>query len=280
MSYIPPITRIEPSKGGWRLQWTDIWDYRDLLYFLVLRNVKILYKQTVLGFGWAILNPALQMILFTLIFGYLGEIPSDGVPYAVFSYAALIPWTYFSQSLSSATNSLISSTGIISKVYFPRIIIPMAAVIAKLLDYVIAFVFMGVLMVIYDIVPNWNLLWIPLLSVILILSSAGIGFWMSAMAIRYRDVKFTIVYIIQIMMYLAPVVWPMSLLESKIGPTAMKIYSVYPLAGVIEGFRSAILGTVEMPYIYILNGGISALILFVTGWMYFQRVEKYFADVA
>jgi len=280
MSYIPPITHIQPSKGSFRFGWKEIWNYRDLLYFLVLRNITILYKQTVLGFGWAILNPALQMVLFTLIFGYLGNLPSDDVPYAVFSYAALIPWTYFSQSLSSATNSLISSTGIISKVYFPRIIIPMAAIISKLLDFLIAFVFMILLMIYYKIIPTGNIIWLPLLTLILILTSAGIGFWMSALAIRYRDVKFTIVYFIQILMYLAPVVWPMSLLESKIGSTAMKVYSIYPLAGVIEGFRSALLGTVPMPYVYILNGGIASIVLFVSGMMYFQRVEKHFADVA
>lgn len=271
---------IKPRKGWQVIDWKEILEYRDLFYFLILRDVKALYKQTVLGFAWAIIRPVFSMIVFSVVFGGLAKISSDGIPYPIFSYAALIPWTYFSTAVTNSTGSLISGMQFLTKVYFPRLIIPLTPVLAGLVDFSISFVIISVLMVWYQIAPTLNILWIPLLIVLMVLTAAGIGMWLSALAIQYRDIKHGIMFLSQLLMYAAPVVWPVSLISEKFGETAKLIYGLYPMAGVIEGFRSALLGHNPMPWDLIGMGSIMAAIIFISGAMYFKRKERIFADVA
>ena len=274
-SPVPSV--IIEAKPGWKLiDWHECVEYRDLLYFLVLRDVTVLYKQTILGFAWAILNPFFSMVVFTVIFGMLLKVPSDGRPYALFSFAALLPWTYFSQSLTGATGSLIQGTNLFTKVYFPRIFIPLVPVFSKLVDFAIAFVFLGFLMVWYRVAPSSNIVFLPLLIVLMMLTSAGIGMLLSALAIQYRDIRHAMSFVMQILMYAAPVVWPVS----KI-PGGLRLwYGLYPMAGVIEGFRASLLNTGPMPWDLIGMGTITAVVTFLVGALYFRRTERFFADVA
>ena len=262
---------------GWRsLNLRELLAYRDLFYFLVARDVKILYKQTILGFGWAILRPFFSMIVFSVVFGRLAKIPSDGIPYPLFSYVALVPWTYFQTALSMSTNSMITSFRIISKVYFPRVLIPLAPVTSGLVDFIIALSIVALMMVFYSVPPTINLVFLPALVVVMMLTAAAIGLWLSVLGVQYRDVKFAIQFVAQILMYAAPVVWPASLVPEKY----RIFYGLYPMAGVIEGFRSALLGKNPMPWDLIVTGMISATLLFVTGLYYFRRAERVLADVA
>ena len=271
---------IEPQKGWQLIDWKEIKEYKDLFYFLVLRDIKALYKQTVLGFAWAIIRPVFSMIVFSIVFGGLAKVPSDGIPYPIFAYAALVPWTYFSTAMTTSTSSLIGGAGIFTKVYFPRLIIPLTPVLSKLVDFAIAFVILFALMAWYKIAPTINILWVPLLILLMILTSSGIGMWLSALAIQYRDIPHGIQFLSQLLMYAAPVVWPVSLISEKFGESAKLIYGLYPMAGVIEGFRSALLGHNPMPWDLIGMGTLTAVILFITGALYFKRKERIFADVA
>ena len=275
-----PTIVIEPKKGWQLIDWKEIKEYRDLFYFLVLRDIKALYKQTVLGFVWAIIRPVFSMIVFSVVFGGLAKVPSDGIPYPIFSYAALIPWTYFSTAMTFSTQSLIAGMGIFTKVYFPRLIIPLTPVLSKLVDFAISFVILFILMALYGIAPTINILWLPLLIMLMILTSSGIGMWLSALAIQYRDIPHGIQFLSQLLMYAAPVVWPVSLIAEKFGEKAELLYGLYPMAGVIEGFRSSLLGHNPMPWDLIGMGTLTAVILFITGALYFKRKERIFADVA
>ncbi len=288
----PIQTIIEPKKGWQVIDWKEIIEYRDLFYFLVLRDIKVLYKQTVLGFSWAIMQPLFQMVIFTVIFGKMAKVDSDGAPYAIFSYVALVPWTYFSSSMSASTTSLIGSSGMLTKVYFPRLVIPMTPVLAKLVDFAIAFVIIGGLMIWYKVVPTSNIIFLPLLILLMVMAASGIGMWLSALTIQYRDIKHATGFLAKILMYAAPVVWPVSLITEQFplvqitetwsitGETIRLIYGLYPMAGVIEGFRASIIGTTPMPWDLIGMGTLSTVILFVTGAFYFKRMERRFADVA
>jgi lipopolysaccharide transport system permease protein len=269
-------TIIEPKKGWQLIDLKELREYRDLFFFLVWRDIKILYKQTVLGFSWAIIRPVFSMVVFSVIFGRLAKVPSDGAPYPIFAYAALIPWTYFSAAMSKSTESLVSNVGMLTKVYFPRLIIPMTPVLAGLLDFAISFSILGLLMIWYGTIPTWNVIFLPLLILLMILTASGIGMWLSAMAIQYRDIRHAIGFLVQLLMYAAPVVWPVSLIPDKY----RLIYGIYPMAGVIEGFRSSLLGTNPMPWDLILVGGLSAILIAVSGAFYFRRMERIFADVA
>ena len=272
---------IIQRRSGWQfIDLRELFRYKDLLYFMVRREVIILYKQTILGFAWAIIRPVTSMIVFSIVFGGLANVPSDGVPYPVFSYVALVPWTYFSTAMTKSTQSLIGGAGIFTKVYFPRLIIPLTPVIAGLVDFIIALGVVGVLMGYFHIIPTWNIFWLPLLVIIMIITSAGIGMWLSALAIQYRDIKFGIQFLSQILMYAAPVVWPVSLISEKYGESVKLIYGLYPMVGVIEGFRSAILGHNPMPWDLIGMGTITAVTLFISGALYFKKKERLFADVA
>ena len=279
MAYNPPTahqTVIQARKGWQLIDWQELRQYRDLLYFLVMRDVKALYKQTVLGFAWAIIRPVFSMVVFSVVFGGLAKVPSDGIPYPIFAYAALVPWTYFSSAMTDATGSLIGATNIFTKVYFPRLIIPLTPVLSKLVDFGISFVIVFGLMAWFRIAPTLNIAWIPLLIVLMVLTASGIGMWLSALAIQYRDIKHAIHFMAQFLMYAAPVVWPVSLIPEQY----RLVYGLYPMAGVIEGFRSALLGHNPMPWDLIGMGTITAIALFVTGALYFRRKERIFADVA
>jgi lipopolysaccharide transport system permease protein len=269
-------TVIQPKQGWQVIDWQELLHYRDLFYFLVLRDIKVIYTQTILGFAWALLQPIFSMIVFSVVFGRLAQVPSDGVPYPLFSYAALVPWTYFSSAMSGSTQSLISNANMLSKVYFPRLVIPMTPVLAKLADFVIAFAIVGLLMVWYRIAPTWNALALPLLIVLMVATAAGIGMWLSALALQYRDVRFAMGFLTQLLMYAAPVVWPVSLVPEQF----RLLYGLYPMVGVIEGFRAALLGTTSMPWDLIVMGSMSALVMLVSGMFYFRRMERIFADVA
>lgn len=272
-----PKIKIIKHHTGWRaLNLHELIRYRDLFYFLVARDIKVLYKQTILGFGWAILRPFFSMIVFSIVFGRLAKIPSDGIPYPIFSYVALVPWMYFQTSLNSSTSSMISSANIISKVYFPRVLIPLSPVASGLIDFTIALSIVALMMVFYGILPTVNLIFIPLLIIIMMLTSAAGGLWLSVLGVQYRDIKYAMQFVAQLLMYAAPVVWPASLI-----PDQYRFwYGLYPMAGVIEGFRSALLGQNPMPWDLILVGLVSALFFFVTGLFYFRRAERVLADVA
>ena len=274
---------IEPKKGWQLIDWRELREYRDLFYFLVWRDVKVLYKQTVLGFSWALIRPVFSMIIFSVVFGGLADVPSDGVPYPIFAYAALLPWTYFSTAMGKSTSSLVTNAKMLTKVYFPRLIIPMTPVLAGLVDFFVAFPILLVLMLWFGIAPTVYVVLLPLLMLLMILTAAGVGMWLSALAIQYRDVNHAMTFLTQFLMYAAPVVWSVSLITDKFpewGGVIRLVYGLYPMAGVIEGFRSALLGTTPMPWDLIGIGALSAVLLAVSGALYFRRMERVFADVA
>ena len=279
-AYETQIIVIKP-KSGWQLiDWKELIEYRDLFYFLIKRDILAIYKQTVLGFTWAIIRPVFSMIIFSVIFGGLAKIPSDGIPYPIFSYVALIPWTYFSSAMTASTQSLITGKGIFTKVYFPRLIIPLTPVLSKLVDFGIAFIILFGLMAWYRISPTINVIFLPILILLMMLTASGIGMWLSAMAIQYRDIPQGVGFLSQLMMYAAPVVWPLSLVKDKFGESAVLMYGIYPMVGVIEGFRSALLGHIPMPWELMGIGTISSLLIFVSGALYFKSKERIFVDVA
>jgi lipopolysaccharide transport system permease protein len=266
---------IEPKKGWQLIDWKEFREYTDLFYFLVWRDIKVLYKQTVLGFTWAIIRPVVSMVIFSVIFGGLANMSSDGVPYPIFSFTALVPWTYFSSAMAASTQSLVGNSGLLTKVYFPRLVIPLTPVLAKLVDFTIAFSILGVMMFWFGIAPNWNVVFLPLLICLMMLTASGIGMWLSSLGIQYRDVMHASSFISQVLMYAAPVVWPVSLV-----PEQYRLwYGLYPMAGVIEGFRASLLGTTPMPWDLMLMGTLSASLLAVSGALYFRRMERTFADV-
>jgi lipopolysaccharide transport system permease protein len=266
---------IEPARG-WGFDLAELWRYRGLFGFLVWRDIKIRYAQTVLGAGWAILQPVLTMIVFTIIFGNFANIPSDGVPYAVFSLAALVPWTYFSTALTSSSGSLVSSANLITKIYFPRLVIPLSPVLAGLVDFGIAFVILLLMMLFFGILPGGlALLVVPLALLITILTAAGVGSWLAALNLQYRDVKYVVPFLVQVWMYSSPIVYPMSIVPERYHT----IYSLNPMAGAIEGFRAALLGTQVVPWSLLLVSLLVAIALFLSGTLYFRRTERVFADV-
>jgi lipopolysaccharide transport system permease protein len=274
-------TTVIKPKSGWQLiDWKELVEYRDLFYFLIKRDVLAIYKQTIMGFTWAIIRPVFSMIVFSVIFGGLAKIPSDGIPYPIFSYAALIPWTYFSAAMNASTQSLISGKGIFTKVYFPRLIIPLTPVFSKLVDFTIAFIILFGLMAWYGISPTVNIVFLPILILMMILTASGVGMWLSAMAIQYRDIPQGVGFLSQLLMYAAPVVWPLSLLQERFGESATLIYGIYPMVGVIEGFRSSLLGHNPMPWKLIGIGTLTAIFLFISGALYFKNKERIFVDVA
>ena len=246
---------------------------------MVKREITVLYKQTILGFLWAVVRPLFSMIVFSVIFGGLAKIPSDGSPYPLFSYVALVPWTYFSTATTRSTQSLISNANVLSKVYFPRIILPLAPVISGMVDFFIAFSLVGLMMWYYSITPTIYILLIPYLILIMFLTSAGLGMFLSSLAVQYRDVSFFVQFLVQLLMYVAPVVWPVSLLSDKFDFPIRIYYGLYPMAGVIEGFRSALLGSSQMPYDLIIMGSVSATFIFIFGALYFKIKEPIFSDV-
>ncbi len=272
---LPEIT-IEPEHGWVSLKLRDLWLYRELLYFLIWRDVKVRYKQTVLGAAWAILQPLLTMIIFTIIFGRLAKMPSDGVDYSLFSYTALIPWTFFANGLQHSTNSLVENARLITKVYFPRVVIPIAAILSGLIDFVLAFVVLLGLMLVEGRLPTINVIWLPFFLLLALLTSMGAGLWFSALNVQYRDVRYIVPFLIQVWLYATPIAYSSSMIKNE---GLRTIYGVNPMVGVAEGFRWALLGVDTRPGPMILVSTLAALLLLVSGALYFRRVEDSFADV-
>ena len=268
-------TIIEPSQGWKVIDFEELWRYKDLLYFLTVRGIKARYAQSVLGVGWAIIQPLFTTLVFTVVFGGLAKVDSDGMPYILFSYLALWPWNYFSGTLSESANSLIANAGIITKVYFPRLILPLAAIFSKLLDFIISFVVLLVLLIYFRVVPGLGIVWLPILLLQLLMTSLGIGMILSAMAVQYRDVKYALGFVVQLLLYLAPVVYSTTAVPEQ----WQFVYSLNPMVGVIEGIRAMFLSR-PMPWEWIWPGAMVAIIFFVFGLFYFRRMEKVFADVA
>ena len=273
-STVPTII-IEPKKGWVPIDLKQIWNYRELFYFLTKRDIKVRYKQTVLGGLWAIIQPVFTMVVFTLFFGRLAKMPSDGIPYPIFVYAGLLPWTYFANALSASGNSLVGSANLITKVYFPRLIVPASASLAGLLDFFIAMLVLGVMMIYYQFLPGFGILLFPFLVGLTFLCSVGVGLWLSALNVQYRDIRYVIPFLIQLWMFVSPVIYPVSMVKEKY----QWLLALNPMGGVIKAYRASLLG--HLPIDWFLLGISAAIIfaIFVTGLYYFRRMERYFADV-
>jgi lipopolysaccharide transport system permease protein len=270
-----PVIRIEPSSGRIVATLGEVWEFRELLFFLVWRDVKVLYKQTAIGAAWAVIQPVLTMLIFTLIFGRFAKIPSDGVPYPVFTYAALLPWMYFAKSLSQSTLSLVINSNLITKVYFPRLMLPMAAMLSGVVDFALSFAVLVGLMLWYGILPNVSVILLPGFVVLMMLTALAVSLWLSAINVRYRDVGQAMPFLIQIWMFASPVAYPTSLVPE----TWRWLYSVNPMAGVIEGFRWALLGKEAPELLPIVISFLVVSGLLLTGLFFFKRMEDTFADV-
>lgn len=268
------VTIIKPKHGWQVIDFRELWEYRDLFRFLTWREIKVLYAQTVLGFIWAILQPLIQILIFTVIFGKVANLYTDGIPYFLFSTVAVIPWNYMSQSMSQSSQSLVVYQAILGKIYFPRLVFPLTPILARLLDFAISTIIMLFVMLFYKILPSWNLLFFPFFLIMMMAIPAGIGMWLSALAIRFRDVKFAMPFIVRMLVYTAPIVYSASTIPDKY----RIIYSLNPIVGVIEGFRACLLGT-PMPWLFIVPGIITSLLLLVSGAMYFKKMERIFVDV-
>ncbi len=270
-----PVTIIQPPRGWVSLSLNELWEYRELLYFLVWRDIKVRYKQTVLGAAWAVLQPVMTMVVFSLFFGMLAKIPSDGVPYPLFAYAALVPWTFFAYAMSQSADSLVGSANLIKKVYFPRLIIPLASVMAGLVDFAIAFVVLIGMLLAYGIMPTIHVVWLPMLVLLALITALGVGLWLSALNVRYRDVRYTLPFLTQFWLFATPIAYPSSLL-----PENWKLlYALNPMVGVVEGFRWALLGTQTRPGSMVIASAIAAFALLAAGLLYFRRMEETFADI-
>ena len=268
------IEVIEPVSG-WRLfDARELADYRDLFFFLVFRDIKVLYAQTVLGFSWALLNPLIQILIFTIIFGKVAKIETDGIPYALFSTVAIVPWTYMSNSMTAGSASLVAGQGMLGKIYFPRLIFPVTPILAKLVDFAISILLIIVALAYYGVWPGTNLLLFPLFVLMMVSVPLGLSLWLSALAIRYRDVKFAMPFVIRMLIYSAPIVYT----ASAIPESWRLVYSLNPIVGVIEGFRACLLGS-EIPWMFIVPGMATSLLLVIGGLLYFHRMEKVFVDV-
>jgi lipopolysaccharide transport system permease protein len=270
-----PVTMIRPSRGWISLNLRDLWEYRELLYFLTWRDIKVRYKQTVLGAAWAIIQPFFTMVVFSLFFGKLARVPSDDIPYPIFSYAALVPWTFFANGLSQSSGSLVGSANLIKKVYFPRLVIPVSSVLSGGVDFVLAFVVLLGMMLFYGIVPTAAVAWLPLLLLLALVTALGAGLWLTAMNVQFRDVRYAVPFLVQAWMFATPIAYPSSLLDEP----WRTLYGINPMAGVVEGFRWALLGTETAPGPIVLVSALMAVGLLVSGAFYFRRMEKTFADV-
>jgi lipopolysaccharide transport system permease protein len=270
-----PVLVIEAGGSSFGKQLHDLWEYRELFYFLTWRDIKVRYKQTILGVAWAVIQPFFTMVVFSIFFGYLGKIPSDGIPYPVFAYCALLPWSLFANALTQSSNSLVSSQNLITKVYFPRLIIPIAPLFVGLLDFGIAcFVLIG-MMLYYGIVPGIAILTTPLFVLLALLTALAVGMWLSALNVQYRDVRYTIPFLTQLWLFATPVAYPSSLLPEP----WRSLYGLNPMAGVVEGFRWALLGQTRAPGPLIAVSSAAVLALLIGGLWYFSRMEETFADV-
>lgn len=271
----PPYVLIRPSRDWVSLQLRDVWEYRELLYFLVWRDIKVRYKQTVLGASWAILQPFLTMVVFAIFFGRLAKVPSDGIPYPIFAYCALLPWQLFAHALTQSSNSLVMNERLITKVYFPRLIIPISAVLAGLVDFAIAFVVLLGMMLYYGIVPTLAALTLPLFLLLAIATALAVGLWLSALNVQYRDVRHTIPFLTQFWLFATPIAYSSSLVPEQ----WRALYGLNPMAGVVEGFRWALLGNTGSMGPLVVVSALAVIVLLIGGLVYFRRMEKTFADV-
>lgn len=270
-----PTVIIEPRRGLLHLDLAAIWQHRVLLYFIVWRDLKIRYKQSVIGIGWVVLQPLVSMAIFTVIFGHFAKLPSDGIPYPIFAYCALLPWTYFAGALGRCSASVVGDAHLVSKVYFPRLILPLAGTISGLIDFAVSFVLLMGMIMWYEIDITWRLLTLPVFLVFAQATALAVGLWLSALNVRYRDIGHTIPFLVQIWMFVSPVVYPVSMIPEKY----RLIYSLNPMAGVIEGFRWALLGKVAPDFSVMAGSAFVVLVLLAGGLVFFRNMEQTFADV-
>ncbi len=266
---------IRPLRGWWDINLREVWQYRELLYFFVWRDVKVRYKQTLIGAAWAVIQPFFTMVIFSLFFGKLAKIPSNGLPYPVFYYSALLPWTYFAGALQNATNTMVEHQRVITKVYFPRVLLPVAATVSGLVDFGIAFVILVGMMLFYGMIPTVATLLLPLFLLLAVITALGVGLWLSALNAIYRDVRYAVPFLIQFWMFASPVAYPSSLVPER----WQWLYGLNPMAGVIEGFRWALTGQGQPPGPLMLASVAAVLVVFVGGLIYFQKMESTIADV-
>lgn len=270
-----PHLRIEPSQGWVSLRLNELWEYRELLYFLTWRDIKVRYKQTALGALWAIIQPFMTMVVFSLFFGKLAQIPSNGIPYPIFAYAALVPWTFFANGLGQSANSLVGNANLIKKVYFPRLVVPIATVMSGVIDFALAFVVLLGMMLYYGIVPTLNIVWLPLFLLLALVTSLGVGLWFCALNVQFRDVRYVIPFVTQFWMFATPIAYPSSLLS----PQWQTVYGLNPMVGVVEGFRWALLGAKNTQMATLAVSSAASILILISGAYYFRRMEKDFADV-
>ena len=269
------VTVIEPPTGRPSLGLGELWAYRELLYFITWRDIKVRYKQTALGASWAIIQPLLTMVVFSLFFGNLAKVPSDGVPYPLFSFVALVPWTFFANGLTQSANSVVASQQLVTKVYFPRLAIPIATVLSGAIDFVLAFVVLLGLMAVYGVAPTAHALLIVPLLLLAFVASLGVGLWLAALNVQYRDVRYAVPFLTQIWLFATPIAYPSSLL----GEPWRTLYGLNPMVGVVEGYRWALLGAGSPPGRMVLMSCLAALVVLIGGILYFRRMEQTFADV-
>lgn len=270
-----PTFHIDPPSGWTSIGFRELWDYRELLYFLTWRDVKVRYKQTALGAAWAIIQPLFMMLVFSLFFGRLAGIKSDGIPYPIFTFCALLPWQLFAHALAESSNSLVANERLITKVYFPRLVVPIAAVLGGLVDFAVAFAILLVMMFYYGIVPTWAIVTLPGFILLAVMTALGVGLWLSALNVKYRDVRYTINFLIQFWLFATPVAYPSSIVPAK----WRALYGLNPMAGVVEGFRWALLGKEEAPGAMLWVSVAVVILILIGGLYYFRRMEQQFADV-
>lgn len=273
---VKPRLRVQPTKGWVPLNFQELKEYRELLYFMTWRDIKVRYKQTIIGAAWAIIQPFLTMVVFSLFFGSLAGVPSDNIPYPIFTYAALVPWTFFANGLTNSANSLVTNSNLIKKVYFPRLVLPVSAILSGVVDFGLAFAVLLGLMLFYGIVPTANVVWLPAFLLLALVTSLGAGLWFAAMNVQFRDVRYAIQFLVQFWMFATPVAYPSSMIENEV---IRALYGINPMAGVIEGFRWALLGTETVPGAIIGVSTLVAAVVLMGGLYYFRRLEKTFADV-
>lgn len=275
-----PVIIIKPSHGWVSLKLGELWAYKELLYFLTWRDIKVRYKQTILGGAWAIIQPLFSMFIFSFIFGKLAKIqPDNNLPYPIWNYAALVPWLFFANGLTQAANSLVGSANLIKKVYFPRLAVPTATILSGVVDFLLAFSVLIGMMFWFGVMPNGNIIWLPLYLLLAIVASLGVGLWLAAMNVQFRDVRYVVPFLVQVWMYASPIVYPSSLIQKQLGEFWVTLYGLNPMVGVVEGFRWALLGTDGPLASTLVASTVAAVALLVSGAFYFRRMEKTFADV-
>lgn len=269
------ITEIRPREKWSAFNFKELWEFHELLYFLVWRDIKVRYKQTVLGAAWAIIQPLMTMIVFSIFFGNLANIPSDGIPYPIFAYSALVVWTFFSNGLRQSSESLVVNSTLVTRVYFPRLIIPLSAILSGVVDFGLAFGVLLLLMLGYGILPTQNLVFLPLFFLLALITALGVGIWLAALNVQFRDVRYTVPFLTQFWLFMTPIAYPGSLLDEQ----WRTLYGLNPMVGVVEGFRWTLLGVETSPQPMIIVSAVVAVVILISGLFYFRRMEVTFADV-